>query len=74
MAEFIAKAGNVELVANTAVNSEKKNFNPMNNSTLNAKKLTDLGWESRIEIDKGVMDTIEILKASINSSKKESGK
>ena len=46
----------------------------MNNSTLNAKKLTDLGWESRIEIDKGVMDTIEILKASINSSKKESGK
>lgn len=74
MAEFIAKAGNVELVANTAVNSEKKKFNPMNNSTLNAKKLTDLGWESRIEIDKGVMDTIEILKASINSSKKESGK
>lgn len=62
MADMIAKAGDVELLVEPATESEKRRFNLMNNSSLDAKKMIDLEWWGQINPEEGFADTIEILK------------
>lgn len=61
MAEAVAKAGNVELVVESASSEEKKSFNPMDNSALEADRLIKLGWKAKFDINAGIDRTISIL-------------
>ena len=63
MAEAYAKAGNTKVVFELPNEKEKKGFNPMLNSALNADKLLSLGWKGEFDIDTGTKHTIEILKS-----------
>lgn len=65
MAEAIAKAGNVELVTETASDKEKQSFNPMDNSALDAVRLMELGWRGTIDINSGMNKTVSILGDSL---------
>lgn len=64
MAEAIAKAGNVELVTEAASDKEKKSFNPMDNSALEAERLRELGWRGR-DIIIGVEQTIKVINTGL---------
>lgn len=62
MAELLAKAGNtqVSVVAPTVV--ETKSFNPMNNSSLDNRKIKTLGYKDVFTVEEGLRHTVEILK------------
>lgn len=63
MAEEFAKIGNVKLIINSDVDSlEKKNFNPMQNASLDSSKLESLGWKALFSKDEGFEHSIKILK------------
>ena len=62
MAEYLAQAGHVNLIMETAGTEEKKGFNPMSNSSLNSEKLEGIGWEGRFDAPKGLSHTVTILK------------
>lgn len=65
MAEAIAKAGNVELVTKAASDKEKMSFNPMDNSALEAERLSKLGWRGAIDIELRISNTINIIKSTL---------
>ncbi len=62
MAEVMAEAGGVKLVTEEASVSEKKGFNPMENSALIAAKLNSLRWQPQFDLQTGIARTIEIMK------------
>lgn len=62
MAENFAKYGNIKLDFDLPTESEKKNFNPMLNSSLNSEKLESLGWHPQFDIETGIQRTLECLK------------
>lgn len=62
MALILAKAGNVELTAADPTEKELKSFNPMNNSSLNNKKVKDLGYKDTFTVEEGLTHTVQILK------------
>ena len=61
-AETVAKTAGVALRMESPSNSEAAAFNPMNNSCLNASKLIALGWQAEYDIERGVAETIEMLR------------
>lgn len=65
LGEFLAKAGNVELRIELPTEEEKKGFNPMRNSSLEARSLLDLGWKGCFDAKKGLTHTVDILKKII---------
>ena len=65
MAEITAKAGGVKLIKATVSESDKKIFNPMDNSSLKSEKLESLGWKGVIGADEGLSSTVKILKESL---------
>ena len=65
MAEAIAKAGNVELVTESASEREKQSFNLMDNSSLDSIAIQELGWKGFFDINTGAVCTIQIIKESM---------
>ena len=65
LGELLAKNGNVELKVELPTEAEKKGFNPMRNSSLEAKSLLDLGWKGCFDAEEGLKHTVEILKEII---------
>ena len=65
LGELLAKAGNVELKVELPTEAEKKSFNPMCNSSLEATNLLGLGWKGCFSAEEGLMHTVEILKEII---------
>lgn len=60
MAEALAKAGNVNIVFENPSDIEKRNYNLMDNSSLNSDKLLELDWKPLFPIQEGANRTIEL--------------
>lgn len=58
MAEVLAKEGNVEVVYENPTDAEKKSYNLMDNSALDAHKLELLGWKAVFDLNEGVKRTL----------------
>ena len=65
LGQLLAKAGNVELRVELPTEAEKKGFNPMRNSSLEAASLLGLGWKGCFNAEEGLKHTVEILKEII---------
>lgn len=65
LGELLSKAGGVELKMELPTEEEKKRFNPMSNSSLEAKSLLALGWKGCFDAETGLKHTVEILKEII---------
>lgn len=63
MAEAFAVAGNKRIVFELPSEAERKSFNLMSNSSLEAAKLESLGWKAVFSMQEGAKHTIEILKS-----------
>jgi len=61
MAEYLAQAGNVELVFSLPTDAEKKAFNPMENASLDSERLEALGWKGCFDAETGLNHTVLIL-------------
>lgn len=59
MAEAFAEAGNVHLVISTSTTAEKRGFNMMDNSSLDATRLEGLGWKALFGMREGAKRTLE---------------
>ena len=62
MATWLAEAGNVDVINCKVEKDELKSFNPMNNSSLSADKISQLGFKTLFSIKEGLFHTINILK------------
>lgn len=62
MAEALAKAGGVEVRFENPSDLEKKGYNLMDNSGLDASKLEALGWKACFSLAEGAKSTVEGLK------------
>lgn len=62
MAEYLSKAGGVNLVFDLPNSVEINAFNPMDNSSLDSSKLEALGWSGKIGAEEGLSHTVCILK------------
>lgn len=62
MAKLVANAGNVKLEIKEPTNEELKQFNPMNNSTLNNSKIKEIGYKDSFTVEEGLSHTVKILK------------
>lgn len=60
MAREYARAGGVQVVKQTALASEQRAFNPMNNSSLDSSSLQELGWKGCFGRD-GFKHTIQVM-------------
>lgn len=65
MAEIIAKTSGVKLLCEVASTDDKRVFNPMNNSSLNAQKLMELEWKCMYSAEEGFRETIHALRELI---------
>lgn len=61
LAETFARISGSKVIYKTSTALEKKGYNPMDNSALNAEKLETLGWNAQFDIWEGVSKTISIL-------------
>jgi len=62
MAEILTKVAGVTLKAELPSESEKKGYNPMDNSSLESFSLTDIGWRGCFDAKIGFEHTVKILK------------
>ncbi len=63
MARILAEAGGVALKTELPTEAERKAFNPMQNSSLDAEELASLGWKGLFDAQRGLEHTVEIIKA-----------
>ena len=72
MGELLAEYGQVKMVREEANEAEKKNFNPMDNSSLDSTALMELGWRGLFSARKGFAHTVEILRSmkQVNDKKR----
>lgn len=61
MAEYLARAADVELIFDIPTQTEAAAFNPMDNSSLDSTKLENLGWHGMFGAEEGLTHTIRIL-------------
>ena len=61
MAEAFAKAGNVDLIMDIPTEEEKRGYNMMDNSSLDACRLENLGWRALIDMEEGAIKTLKEL-------------
>lgn len=61
MAEAFAKVGNQQIIFDIPTIDEKKSYNLMSNSSLNAEKLERLGWNAGFNMKEGAKHTLKIL-------------
>ena len=62
MSECLAKFSGVKVIREGASESERKIFNPMNNSSVDGKKLESLGWRNIFDAQEGLSHTVKILR------------
>lgn len=62
MASFLANAGDVKLTYHEPTKEEIASFNPMDNSSLDSKKLFSLGFRPVFTIQNGLFHTVSALK------------
>ena len=62
IAECFAQTAGKEIRFVSASDAEQKSFNMMDNSSLNAEKLEQLGWNARYDMKLGVSHTLQIMK------------
>lgn len=62
MAELLAKAGGVKLSVAEPTVAELRNFNPMNNSSLENSSVKSLGYRDAFTAEEGMSHTVKILK------------
>ena len=62
MSEMLASLGGVRLLREGATETERKAFNPMNNSSVDGSKLEALGWRSLFDAQTGLEHTVETLR------------
>ena len=60
IAEMLASFGGVKLIRESASESEKRVFNPMNNSSLDGTKLESLGWKNLSKNRKNTSTSISV--------------
>lgn len=65
MAEAFAKAGQKKVVFELPTEDEKRSYNLMDNSSLDATKLELLGWKGLFDLKTGTKHTLEIIKEII---------
>ncbi len=61
MAEALAEAGRVSVVFEMPTETEKKSFNMMDNSALDATKLINLGWKPLFDLESGTRKTLQYM-------------
>ena len=66
MAESFAKAGNVRLEITESTEAEKRGYNMMDNSSLDATRLENLGWRAIFGMREGAKRTLEEYKNGTN--------
>ena len=62
LAELISKHGNKKVIFEIPDEQEKKGYNPVTRSVLDGNKLNNIGWIPYYNAEKGLKETIEILK------------
>lgn len=62
MAQYLAKAGNVNLKLEIPTSTEKTAFNPMDNSSLDSNKIERMGWTGAFPPEIGLLHTVQILR------------
>lgn len=62
LAEALAREGGRSIVFENPTDAEKKGYNLMSNSSLDAEKLEMLGWKAQFDLKAGVRQTLEVLK------------
>ena len=62
VAEMLAKTADVNVVFQNPTDIEKRSYNLMENSVLNAEKLEALGWRAWYGLKTGIEQTIEVLR------------
>ena len=67
MAQLLSESAGVKLIYVMPTESEKKGFNPMLNSSLDASSLINLGWHGLFNAEKGFIHTIKVIKESTES-------
>lgn len=65
MAEYCSVLGNVGLKFDLPSKNEALAFNPMDNSSLDGKKIEILGWHGLFDAKEGILHTIQILKEEL---------
>lgn len=62
MAQILADAGQVSLIIDEPTDADLKQFNPMNNSSLNNSKLKSIGYRDSFSVYEGLTHTVAILR------------
>lgn len=62
MAESLAEYGGTRIVFENASDAERKGYNLMSNSSLDAEKLERLGWRACFNFKEGIRRTVDYLK------------
>lgn len=65
MAQMLAQAGNVSLKVNEPTEMDLKQFNPMDNSSLNNEKIKQIGYKDCFSVQEGLEHTVKILRDAI---------
>lgn len=65
MAEILAAAGGVPLTGHVPTEAEKAAFNPMENASLDSRKLEALGWKGVFPAEIGLNHTVALLRDSL---------
>lgn len=62
IAEILTKYAGVKLKTDLPTKAEKREFNPMSNSSLDSRELLTLGWNGLFDAERGFGHTVNILK------------
>ena len=73
MVEILADVGKVKVRFEIPNETEKRAFNPMNNSSLDSRKLESLGWSGIFDAQLGLSHTVEVLKELTQLSNPQKG-
>ena len=65
MARYVAAAGGVALRFEAASETERRGFNPMDDSSLNSARLMERGWRGCFDAETGLRHTVEILRQTL---------
>lgn len=65
MAQLLAEASGLQLKTEQPIESERKSFNPMSNSSLDSTELEKLDWKGCFDAYTGLLHTVKILKETI---------
>lgn len=66
MSGILAESGGVKVIREGASDSERRAFNPMNNSSVDGAKIQALGWRNIFDVETGLAHTVEILRGKIS--------